>query len=178
MKTKLFKLFILSVISLYLGGCATASINYDKDTKILTLTNTDEISQMPNITLAKDKYKGYITQRKGNSTRTTYIVSKNKSCKIINVFKYHPLSHNRYYESSVLDDLKKRYKGYKIEKYGRVYAAKNSHRGSLAFETHSTSGVDSKTYIDANIKCIKEFTNQNKKSKKSIWHKPVEVFEN
>ena len=178
MKKWLLRLSILSILILSFSGCATTSINFDKGTKSLILTNEGEEVQVANITSSKDTNKMYVVQNKGNSTRTTYIGAENSSCKVINVFQFLPLGMNRFYNSSVVDDLKQKYRGHKIKKYGQVYLANNRNRATLAFETNGMHGIDSKTYIDISTKCLMKFSEKYQNDNKSIWHRPTEIIKN
>ncbi|MEA3552763.1 MAG: hypothetical protein U9R39_00010 [Campylobacterota bacterium] len=178
MRTQLFNLSIFSILVLSFSGCATTSINFDKGTKSLVLINEGEEAQVSNITSSKDNNKMYVVQNKGNSKRTTYIGAENSSCKVINVFEYLPLGMNRFYNSSVTDDLKHKYRGYKIKKYGQIYLANNSNRATLAFQTNGMHGVDSKTYIDISTKCLMKFSKKYQNDNKSIWYRPSKIIEN
>jgi len=178
MKKNLLKLLVLSILILSFSSCATTSINFDKSTKSLILKNQGEEIKVTNVTASKDTNKIYVMQNKGNSTRTTYIGTENSSCKVINIFKLLPLGMNRFYTSSVVDDLKRRYSGHIIKKYGQVYIVNNRNRATLAFETNGMHGVDSKTYIDVSTKCLMKFSEKYKNNNKSIWHKPTEIIKN
>lgn len=178
MKQQLLKLSILSVLILSFSGCAITSINFDKGAKSLVLINEGEKTKVSNITSSKENNKMYVVQNKGNSTRTTYIGAENSSCKVINVLQLLPLGMHRFYNSSVVDDLKQKYIGHKIKKYGQVYLANNSSRATLAFETNGMSGIDSKTYIDISTKCLMKFSKKYQNDNKSIWYRPTKIIKN
>ncbi len=178
-KYLILNLIIISTLSIIFTGCATTGINYNEKTKSLVLENNGEALVLSEVTASPfTKNKIYVVEEKGNSSKKTYWGTTTSPCTRIEVFEYLSLGTNRYYLSSVLDDLKEIYRGYKIKKYGQIYLATNGHKVTLAFETNNMHGIDSKTYIGVSNSCLMKFRKQYQNNNKSIWYKPTEIIEN
>ncbi len=178
MKISILNFIIILILTVIFNGCATTSISYNEDTNNLILTNKGEKIKISDITQQKENHIRYVVQSSGNSRNIVYSSTKDFSCKFINIFELLPLRENTFYLSSVLDDMKDIYKGFKIEKYGDIYLTHNTNEAMLGFETFGPDGVNSKTYITISTKCLMKFTNQYKNNPKSIWYKPTEIIEN